>query len=179
MAPSKSIALGGILTALSLLILYLLLIVPTNTLTLFTVSSFLVCLAHLVVSTRTAWLVYVSTSLLSFFFIPLHFTVLYVLFFGCYGALKLRIESLNHRLLESFLKLAFLNSMFLITCLFLDKVLGLMIFEPFKLLVLNWFPDLSMLPLLIILGGIQIAFTLYDYGLTLLLELFTRYLPLP
>ncbi len=172
---AKSVAFGGLMTALSLIVLYLTLFIPTNTLTLLTVTAFLVCLTSFVSSTRTAYCVYLSTGLLSFILVPLNTTLLYTVFFGSYGCVKCWIESLNRPYLESVLKLVFLNSLFLLTYMLLNKVLGGDILAPLKTLLQTLFPTHPHLYRVSLFFLAQLGFGIFDYALTLLLDFYMRY----
>ncbi|WP_052447363.1 hypothetical protein [Clostridium polynesiense] len=109
MKKSVYLAKGGLLTALSVIILYLTFIFPTNKLTLLTLSSVMIPISILTMDIRHAILVYLSTSLIAFLFGLKSIFILYLLFFGPYGIVKLFIERYRNTIVEIGLKLLFFN----------------------------------------------------------------------
>nr|WP_302598393.1 hypothetical protein [uncultured Cellulosilyticum sp.] len=178
---ANALTLGGILVALSVVLLYLSTFIPTNTLVLLTLVSFMPPIALMEKGLKTALLVYICTTLSSLLFIPLNITLLYLLFFGIYGIIKGLIERINKPFLEIVLKLLFFNSIFLISVFLLSSLLGINVLNSlmthltyFKTKPLN-----SNTRFLILFGIVQPIFLIYDYALTLLVghydEIFTRH----
>ncbi|MGL4736539.1 MAG: hypothetical protein ACRCW2_03685 [Cellulosilyticaceae bacterium] len=171
---SKNIALGGILTALTLVLLYLTLFIPTNTLTLLTLASFMVPVALMRGNLKTAVLVYICSSLLGFIFVP-SYAVLYVIFFGCYGIVKYFIERQDHFVLEWFLKLLFYN---VIVIVFFKTFIAL--FDPeFINRIVNFgeqlLPQVPYIGIILLWLVSQVVFIVFDYALTLLVDLYYKY----
>ena len=153
------LARGGTLTALGVIFIYVSTIAPTNKLFLLVMASALIPLGVLFTNIKTSIGIYISTSLLSFFIIGFKpSTFLYIIFFGCYGIVKLFIERINNLYLELIIKFVFFS-----ICLYST-------FFAFNLV----FPNIDLskfiipLPLLIIL--LISSFFLYDYALTLFIH---------
>ena len=87
-----NITTGGILIALTLVVLYLTAIISVNTLTLLTIASVFVPIALMRCNLKTAIVVYIGASLLSFLLVPLNISIMYILFFGIYGIIKYLAE---------------------------------------------------------------------------------------
>lgn len=171
---SKNIALGGVLTALTLVLLYLTLLIPTNTLTLLTLASFMVPVALIRANLKTAILVYSASSLLSLIFVP-GYALHYILFFGCYGIIKSLIERLDRFTLEWTLKLIFFN----VICIGFFKAF-VTLFDPnFISRILEvgekFFPTLPSMGLIVLWLAAQLVFMVFDYALTLLVDLYYKY----
>lgn len=103
-------ALGGILTALGLVLLLLAGIVPGAELTFYGVSSLLTALLVLEAGPVGGWTLFGATTILGAALLPVKTAIVpYALFFGYYGVLKYHIESLGNRALEIVLKLLAFN----------------------------------------------------------------------
>jgi hypothetical protein len=173
---AKDLTLGGILTALTLIALYLTIIFKTNTLTLLTLASFMVPLGLIRGTLKTACLIYISSSLLCFLVVPLNIALLYSLFFGLYGIVKYFIEKINHLYLELFLKLIFFNMIFFITLTLFQNLLGIHLFDSISQLIASYWPSLPKTVGFTSLWTIsQVAFLLFDYALTLLIDYYINH----
>ncbi|WP_446898343.1 hypothetical protein ACSVC9_15770 [Clostridium sp. LBM24168] len=158
---SLYMAKGGLLTAVGVILVYISGIIPINKTYLLAIASFIIPLSILITDVKNALVVYICTSILSILLCGVKFTVIaYILFFGLYGFAKFYIEKINKIVLEIILKLIFLNActalLFLIYSLFFP---GLFDFR---------------FPLYMIIIGLQIAFLLYDYLLTLIINFMDR-----
>lgn len=151
---AKDLTLGGILIALTLVILYSSSILPISTLTILTLASCLIPICIIRSSVKTGFLVYIGSTTLGFFIIPINIIVYYGLFFGVYGIIKYYIERLRKLPLEIILKLIIFNIIFIIiftvATLFLGNV------------VIN-------IPLWILWILAQPTFIVFDYALTLII----------
>ena len=172
---TKQLVTGSILTAITIFILYMTLLIPTNTLALLTLASITVPIALIRENIRTSLLVYITSSLLGVILLPLNISLLYILFFGSYGLIKHFIEKLNLLTIEWLLKFIFFNIML---------VLGYVLFEslitPGSLnglihLVQRFLPKLNVSPLFIAFILAQGGFILYDYAFTLLIDFYYTY----
>lgn len=171
---SKNIALGGILTALTLVLLYLTLFIPTNTLTLLTLASFMVPVAIIRGNIKTALLVYISSSLLGLIFVP-SFAWLYIIFFGCYGIIKYLIERLDRFTLEWLLKIAFFN---VILLTFFQTFIALFdpkFIERITAIGSKVLPQVPSIAIILLWLAAQLVFMIFDYALTLLVDLYYKY----
>lgn len=105
------VALGGLLAALGLLLLFLAGVVPGAELTLYGASSLLTAAMVLEAGPAAGWVLYAATALLGTAVLPVKTAMIpYALFFGCYGILKYHIESLHSRVPELVLKLVAFNA---------------------------------------------------------------------
>lgn len=173
-----SIALGGILTAISFILLYLTRLIPTNTLTLLALLSFIPPIALMEKGVKAALLVYICTSIGSLLFASPHISLLYILFFGMYGIIKGFIERINKPFIEIILKLVFFNIAFLITFSLMNIILGINLQAMFATLLSR----LASLGLhttsnsILIYLLLQLAFFIFDYALTLLVGYYDDYI---
>ena len=175
---TSAITLGGILAAISMVLLYLTTLVPTNTLTLLTLISFIPPIALMEKGLKTAMLVYICSAMGSLLFVPFNITLLYILFFGIYGIIKGFIERLNKSFLETVLKLLFFNTIFLICLLLTKGILGIDLQNNLAKL-LSYFtskPLDSTSGFLILCLIVQPVFLIYDYALTLLVGYYDDYI---
>ena len=156
---SRYIAESGLLVALTLVILYATSVIPISTLSILTVASCLTPISIIRTSIKNTILVYIASSILSFFLVPTNIAIYYTSFFGVYGIIKYFIEKAKNIPLEIFLKLISFNIL-----------LGIIYFITKSFLVVIS-PDL---PLWILWLGAQIVFLVYDYALTLAISFFLR-----
>ena len=70
MANTRKVALGGILLALTVIILYAESVMPTSKLSLYALSSFFVSVIVIESGIRAGWIFYVASSLLALIIIP-------------------------------------------------------------------------------------------------------------
>lgn len=159
MNKSKSVAIGGILVGINVILLYFTFIIPTSKLTLLTLSSCIVPFAIIALGKKTAILVYLSSSILALILGLKTIAFMYLIFFGLYGLVKYYIESLRKTTLEIVLKVLFFNVAFSILY-FLYKSFILTI--PLKISIAY----------VIILY--QIGFFIYDYAMTLVIALICK-----
>lgn len=157
---AKNITLGGILCAITLLLLFGTSILPTSKLTLFAITSAIIPLAIIRSTIRTALLVYLSSSIIGIIFLPKTTIILYILFFGIYGIAKFYIEKVNKIYVEILIKLIFFNASLSIILLTLKTLL-------FSYLNIK-------IPILYVYGIGQILFLVFDYALTLIITYFIK-----
>lgn len=159
---SSHISKGGLLTALSVLLIYLSTIIPTNKIFILGIASSLTPVALISTNLQNTIIVYIATSIISFLLLGLRGQViLYIIFFGTYGIVKFFIERMRSPKLEWIFKYLFFNS-----CVFLCYVL-------YKFLFLDGINLLdSKLPIPLIIIALEIAFYFYDYVLTYAIHTF-------
>ena len=156
---SKNIALGGILVALSVLLLYCTSLIPSNTITFLTIASSFIPICMIRSNVKNSILVYLATIIISYFIVPITYVVMYALFFGVYGIVKYFIELLCNITLELILKFVYFNISLFAIILILKYIVGSFVIKiPF------W--------LLIVLA--QPFFFIYTYALTLLISLYMK-----
>lgn len=154
---AKDMALGGVLVALTIVTLYLTLVIPTNTIAIMTLASLYIPICLIRSNIKTSIFVYVASTAISFFILPINYSLMYLLFFGIYGLVKHFIENINKMYLEIILKLIFFNVAITIGLISL-KLLGI---------------DLDMkfsIGILYILA--QPIFLVYDYALSMLITMY-------
>ncbi|MGI6728008.1 MAG: hypothetical protein ACOX4P_05555 [Anaerovoracaceae bacterium] len=156
-SKTKTIALGGVLLALSLVTIFLASFIPGFELTLYALSTFCVVIFIIETKAKGGWLFYGASCLLSLVLIPNKLALLpYIIFFGLYGLIKYYIERIRKQPVEIILKLLFFNG---------SWGIGLYFFK--NLLISNiGLPDY---PVIVLIIAAQILFLLYDYILTQLI----------
>lgn len=152
---AKDLTLGGILIAISLVILYSSSILPISTLSILTLASCIIPICIIRSCVKTGFLVYIGTTTLGFFIIPINIIVYYGLFFGVYGIIKYYIEKLRKLPLEIILKLIVFNILFVAIFIFANLFLGNIIIN---------------IPLWLLWIIAQPVFLLFDYALTLIIS---------
>ena len=156
---AKEITLSAILVALTNIILYLNFLLPISTISILTLASLLIPIALIKGSIKSAFLVYIASSIIGFFILPINIILLYILFFGIYGIVKYYIEKLNKLYLEIFCKIIFCNISLFIS-----------IFE-FKSFIAI---EITKLPLWLLWIIAQPVFLIFDYALTLLISFYMQ-----
>ncbi|MBQ9964586.1 MAG: hypothetical protein IJP14_05650 [Clostridia bacterium] len=167
MKPTSRVALGGILSALSLLILCLT-IFPFATYALPPLAG--IALIPLVIECGKKWafLAYAAVSLLALLIVPdMEAKLLFVAFFGYYPIIKAVFESFHSRLLEWVTKLAVFNGA-VVGAYLLLSLLGLPL-DDFRIAGVAL--PLSAFLLAFLLMG-NVIFVLYDLGVTRSLPLY-------
>ena len=148
---SNHIAKGGIFAALSLILLYLSSVFPTNKLFILGIASCIIPLSIITTGVKNTVVVYSAVSLLSLFIIPSKLiSIAYILIFGAYGFAKYFIEKLRNMPLEFILKLLYFN------------ISSAIIIFLYKLVLLKM-PNINIYLIILIL---ELAFVVYDYTLT-------------
>ncbi|WP_195264962.1 hypothetical protein [Clostridium sp. 1001275B_160808_H3] len=156
---AKEITLSAILVALTNIILYLNLLLPISTISILTLASLLIPIALIKGSIKSAFFVYIASSIIGFFILPINIILLYVLFFGIYGIVKYYIEKLNKLYLEIFLKMIFFN---------ISLFISLFVFKSFTAI------EITKLPLWLLWIVAQPIFLIFDYALTLLISFYMQ-----
>lgn len=157
---SKDITLGGLLIALSVVILYSTSLLPISTISILTVASCIIPVCIMRSSVKTAFFVYIGSSILSFFFCPdKNIAVMYSLFFGIYGIVKYIIEQKRNMLIELIYKFIFFNIAFFIGISVITLLLG---------------ETVTTLPLWLLWVVAQPVFIIYDYALSMIITWYLR-----
>ena len=170
---SRDMALGGVLVALTSIILYMTSVIPTSTLTILTIASALIPICIIRSNVKTAIFVYFASSLISFFLVKINISLLYFIFFGVFGIIKFLIERLRNGMVEMILKLIFFNISFFIGFIVMQNILGLNIIAGLKEVIFNVFNISSKNIAIILLWLIaQPVFLIYDYAMTLIITFY-------
>ena len=154
---ARDMALGGVLVALTSIILYMTSVIPTSTLTILTIASALIPICIIRSNVKTAIFVYFASSLISFFLVKIKFL----------------IERLRNGRVEMILKLIFFNISFFIGFIVMQNILGLNIIAGLKEVIFNVFNISSKNIATILLWLIaQPVFLIYDYAMTLIITFY-------
>ncbi|MBS5936740.1 hypothetical protein [Clostridium sp.] len=154
---AKELTVSAALTALTIVILYLNLLLPISTISILTLASALIPVALIRGSIKSSILVYISSSIIGFFILPLNIILLYILFFGVYGIIKYFIEKINKLPIEIILKIIFFN---------IILVLSIFVFNSFVAI------EITKLPIYLLFIVAQPVFLIYDYALSLLISFY-------
>jgi len=149
----RKAALGGILTAVSLIFLYFAFYLPSMKLTMYFLTGIIPGLVLVEMGVRQAWMLYGATSILSFIILGNAVSSIpYILVFGLYPIIKFYIEKTRRLIIQIPLKLAFFNIAIVLAYVICTKLFALNI--------------ATALPIGWIIIGIQPAYLLYDYIFT-------------
>lgn len=156
-------ALGGILTATSLTLLYFAAIAPSGRLGLSAVAGLCPVLAVLLARRSLGYFIWMATSLLGLLLVPDKGIVLgYFTLFGLYPVVKSNFEGIKSRLLCWICKLLYGT----VGVIFIQKVMvGLLMNHPPEWMERRIFP--------LSLAGVAL-FVLYDIGLSRLIGLLSK-----
>ncbi len=166
---SYKVSLGGIVSALCLLLMFLTAVFPPLNITLPLFAGVLITVVAIEVSTSWSFVTYASVAVLSFFVTPdkeawLFFTFL----FGYYPVAKSFFEKIRSKALGWICKLAAFNISIIIIFYTLMNILGTLdLFEEFG------FYNKWLIPALIVAGNL--IFLFYDYTLTLLIMSYKKW----
>ena len=156
---AKEITLSAILVALTNIILYLNFLLPISTISILTLASLLIPIALIKGSIKSAFLVYIASSIIGFFILPINIILLYILFFGIYGIVKYYIEKLNKLYLEIFFKIIFCN---------ISLFISIFVFKSFIAI------EITKLPLWLLWIIAQPVFLIFECALTLLISFYMQ-----
>jgi hypothetical protein len=154
------IALGGLIAALSV-ILMALTFIPSSTIILPAIAGVLLISVVLEAGTKWALLIFVAVSLLSLVLAPdVEAKVFYIMFFGYYPIIKKFLEGKKSKWIQWLLKLIILNVCSIIIYYIIIKISGIP-----KEFNQQWYLALSWIL-------INITFIIYDFALTRLITLY-------
>lgn len=154
---NKNIALGGIFTATTVVVLYLSALLPTMRISLIAISSFMITILKIETKGKTAEMLYIASSILAFLLLPIKsIAFLYAVLFGLYSIVKYYIEKLRNVKKEWFLKLFFAN------------IVGILIYLVFRLVMMAEFQYVFY----ILLVAYNIAFIIFDIAYTKLITIY-------
>lgn len=170
---ARDIALGGILVALTTIVLYATSILPISTLAILTIASALIPVCIIRSNIQTSIFVYISSSLIAFFLVPIKISFLYFIFFGVYGIVKFFIERIRKEKLEILFKIVFFNIAFIIGFIIMQNVLGINIIAGLEVLMSRFFDNSGRSIASIILWIVaQPIFLIYDYAMTMIITFY-------
>lgn len=126
MKKSYRLALGGLIAALSVVLMFMVNLFPFADYTLPAVAGLLLVIVMIELNARWALAVYVAVSLLTLLVTPLNQAVLlYIFFFGYYPVVKAAFEKCKSRIVEWVVKLVLFNAVVAVIYLLLRFVLNL------------------------------------------------------
>lgn len=170
---AKEITLGGVLIALSLLILYSASILHVSTISILTLSSAIVPICIIRSDIKTATLVFVATSIISFYIIPINIWLLYILIFGGYGIVKYLIERMRKEFLENIFKFIYSNIIFILSIMLAKILLDTDVFVVFSNIIGKYIKiNGPFIPVIGLYIFWQVVFFLFDYALTLIITFY-------
>lgn len=158
---SYKVSLGGIVSALCLVLMFLTAVFPPLNITLPLFAGMLMTVVAIEVSPSWAWVTYATVAILSFFITPdKEAAIFFTVFFGFYPILKDTVEKIKSKILKWLLKFVVFNIAIVIIYQLTVKLLGTVdLIEEFG------FMKQFMLPgLIIMFNGI---FILYDITLSM------------
>ena len=119
MRKSGKIALGGLLTALGVVLMFLTGLIPIGTYALPAIAGVLLIVAVIEIGAKWAWMIYAAVAVLSLLFAAdKEAALLFVLFFGYYPVLKSFLERISNKVLSWISKFAVFN-VAVVACFFL------------------------------------------------------------
>ncbi len=150
MNNTRKLAFAGIMTAITVIILFFAMVIPNLKLVLYGISSLPMAAVIIECDKKTGFIFYLATAILSLILIPNKIAVLpYVTVLGLYGLIKTWAEKSPNLILEWLIKLIYLNAAGALYLWLLIKIFMPNIHFPISL----W---------LIIIGS-QICFVIYDF----------------
>ena len=153
---SSQVAMGGVCTALCLVLMFLTGMVPMSTFALPALAGLVLIVVAVEMGRKTALLVYAATALLCIFVVPdVEASMLFVFFFGYYPIIKPKLDGLPSRVLGWIIKLAVYNGAVVAAYLCVIYLFGLT-------QVLEQTGPLGQYSLWILLGLANVIFLLYD-----------------
>jgi len=166
MKQSGKVALGGIVSALSLSLLVSIAVIPFLTYALPAVAGSFLCIIVVEIGKRWACAVYAAVAILSLLIVPeKEVAFLYCALFGYYPVAKAALEQRLPKWLAMLCKLLLFNAAIAASYFLMMRFMGVVVDE-FEL----WGKWAA--PILLGLGSL--VFALYDYTLTLLIALYRK-----
>lgn len=159
---SRKVALGGILTALCVVLTYLAAYLPTGRLGMYALASVTIAVAVVELGIKFGAVAYAASAILIFLLTGnINALLLFTLFFGSYPLLKYFIEKQRNAAVEMLLKFVFFN---------LSAILGFFIYK----LLLGISPlnmvNVTLWAVIAFIVGAQLVFLIYDYVLSRLID---------
>ncbi len=167
---ASSVAFGGIISALAVLLMFFTGVFPFATYALPALAGLLLVVIVIDHGMKWAWCVYGAISALAILITPdREAAVMFVLFFGYYPILKSLLERVRSRVVEYVLKFALFNVAIVVSYLLIIHVLGIPD-------ILEEFGELGKYGVWIMLGLGNIVFILYDITISRLICIYTGWL---
>lgn len=130
MSKSFPIALGGLITAVSLLLMFMTGFVPFGEFVLPTLAGIILIACVCELGTKPALLVYLASALLSIIVCPVkESAMLYTMFLGYYPVIRPKLHAIRPGILRIFLKFALFNVAIFLSYFLLSKLFGIASFD--------------------------------------------------
>lgn len=163
-SKSFKVALGGIIAALSVALMFMTGLIPTLTYAIPAICGFLLTIIVVEISPAFAFAVYFAVSFISIFLVAdKEAALFYALFFGYYSIIKGYIERKCNKTVEWIVKLIIFNISVVAASLIATKVF-MIPFGEFGAL------GKMAIPLLLVLGNV--VFVIYDIALTRIISVY-------
>ena len=157
---SMQIALGGIFSALCLAMMFFAGLMPFGSYVLPMAAGAMIMSIVVELGVKPAMLVYISVSILCLLLVPdRQAAMMFALFFGYYPIAKQKLERLPGRVMEYICKLLLFSATAIAIYLAVIHLLGMTE-------AIEGMGEFGRLAPLILLGGGNIVFLLYDFALT-------------
>ena len=167
---SAQIALGGLFSALCVVLMFMTGLFPFATYALPALAGGMLVAVVVEMGAKTALTVYASAALLSLFIVAdKEAALMFAFFFGYYPILKEKLEKLPSRLIEYIAKFGVFNAAVISAFLLMVKIFG---FSE----IAQEFGELGKYGIWIMLGLGNITFLLYDIALTRYISLYVHVL---
>ncbi len=164
MKQSSKPALGGIVAALSLVLMISVAIIPFLTYALPAVAGALIVFIVVEIDKKWAFGVYATVAILASLLVPdKEVAVMYLAFFGYYPIIKALLESKLPAVASWILKVLMFNGTIALSYLFMIKLMGISVDE---------IDEYGAVAVPILLGAGTVAFILYDIALTKLVTVY-------
>lgn len=158
---SSKTALGGIIAAVSVVLMFLTSIIPTLTYAIPAAAGLLLLIMVIEIDKKWATVVYLSVSILSVLLIAdKEAAVMYVAFFGYYPIIKQPIEKYLNKYICWLIKILIFNAAIIASYLLLIYVFNLSMDD---------FGDLTKIGLALLYLAFNVVFVIYDIALTRLI----------
>lgn len=166
---ARGVALGGMLTALSLVFLLLAGVLPVMQLVFPAVAGLLLVVVVLELHIKWAWGIFAAVAILGLLLCPdKNVIIFYVFFFGHYPLLKNYIERLRSRIVQWLIKIPLFNVCIVLAYLVIAKIFGVSIDAKSFGLPAN----MVRYGYLFTLALANVAFVLYDIALSRLIVMY-------
>ncbi|MBR3438192.1 MAG: hypothetical protein IKH13_01645 [Clostridia bacterium] len=166
MKQSSKCAIGGIVAALSLVLMISVAIIPFLTYALPAAAGLLIVLVVIEIDKKWAFGVYVTVSILSLLLVPdKEVSVMYAAFFGYYPIIKAVFEKHLPAVLSYFFKAVCFVAAMLSSYFLMIKFMGL---------ELNELEEFGMLAIPLLIGMGLVAFIFYDFVLSRFVIIYDR-----
>lgn len=156
---TRSLTLSALLTALTVITLYIASVLPSGRMAMVALSSIFVAAAIIESGIRAGIFVYAASALLGLLILPyIGFSLMYILLFGYYPVVKSLIERKAPMVLQWILKLCIFNAALTVAWFFLRELIFAFGEDP---------PGV----VLLYIGG-SVVFVVFDYGFTKVIWLY-------